>query len=116
IDRYSGSVSAQYVPYIVPQEHGNHTDTRWLSLDNGRTSLRISALGPLEFSASHFTAEDLFAGFHTYDLKPRPETILNLDYRQRGLGTASCGPDTGETYRIPSGRHSWSYLIEARTL
>ena len=116
VDRYSGSVSGQYVPYIVPQEHGNHTDTRWLTLDNGRTSVRISALGPLEFSASHFTAEDLFAASHTYDLKPRPETILNLDYRQRGLGTASCGPDTGESYRIPAGRHAWKYAIEAKTI
>ena len=116
VGRYSGSVTGQYVPYIVPQEHGNHTDTRWLSLDNGRTSVRISALGPLEFSASHFTAEDLFAAAHTCDLKPRAETILNLDYRQRGLGTASCGPDTGISYRIPSGRHAWSYVLEAKTV
>ena len=116
VDRYSGSVAGQYVPYILPQEHGNHTDTRWLSLDNGRASLRISALGPLEFSASHFTAEDLFAAFHTHELKPRPETILSLDYRHRGLGTASCGPDTGESYRIQSGRHAWSYLIQAARL
>jgi len=116
VDRYSSSVAGQYVPYIVPQEHGNHTDTRWLTLDNGRTSLRISALGPLEFSASHFTAGDLFAAFHTHELHPRPETILNLDYRQRGLGTASCGPDTGEPCRIPSGRHAWNYLIQATWL
>ncbi|MEI6073555.1 MAG: glycoside hydrolase family 2 TIM barrel-domain containing protein [Verrucomicrobiae bacterium] len=116
IGRYSGSVADQYVPYIVPQEHGNHTDIRWLSLDNGRTSVRFSAPGLLEFSASHFTAGDLFVATHTCDLKPRPETILNLDYRQRGLGTASCGPDTGEAYRIPAGRHSWSYLIEATTI
>ncbi|MFA7345172.1 MAG: glycoside hydrolase family 2 TIM barrel-domain containing protein [Terrimicrobiaceae bacterium] len=116
IGLYSGSVADQYVPYIVPQEHGNHTDTRWLSLDNGRTSLRISALGPLEFSASHFTAADLFAASHTCDLKPRPETVLNLDYRQRGLGTASCGPDTGETHRIPAGAHRWNYVIGAKTL
>ena len=113
IDRYTGTVTDQYVPYILPQEHGNHTDTRWLTLDNGRTSLRISALGPLEFSASHFNAEDLFAASHTFDLRPRQETILNLDYRQRGLGTASCGPDTGESYRIKSGRHVWNYLIQA---
>ena len=113
IDRYSGSVSDQYVPYIVPQEHGNHTDARWVLLDNGRTSLRIQALGLLEFSASHFTAGDLFGASHTHELQPRRETILSLDYLQRGLGTASCGPDTGESYRIPAGSHVWNYLIEA---
>jgi beta-galactosidase len=116
VDRYSDTVAGQYIPYILPQEHGNHTDTRWLTLDNGRTSLRIAALGPLEFSASHFKAEDLFAAFHTYDLRPRPETILSMDFRQRGLGTASCGPDTFAPYRIPAGRHAWNYLIEAKNI
>lgn len=111
IDRYSSTVSAQYVPYILPQEHGNHTDTRWLTLDNGSTALRITALGPLEFSASHFTAADIFSATHTFQLTPRPETILNLDYSQRGLGTASCGPDTSPKYRIRAGRHRWSYLM-----
>jgi beta-galactosidase len=116
VDRYAGTVAGQYVPYIVPQEHGHRTDVRWLTLDNGRLRLRVTAPGPLEFSASHFTAEDLFAAFHTYDLTPRPETILNLDFRQRGLGTASCGPDTREAYRIPSGRHAWTYRIAAEKM
>lgn len=45
---------------------------------------------PLNFSASHFTANDLYQARHTTDLQPRPEVILNLDVAQRGLGTASC--------------------------
>ena len=96
IDRYRSSVSDQYVPYIVPQEHGNHTETRWLGISSPNVCLRVSAEGPLEFSASHFRAGDLFAATHAHQLTPRPETILNLDFRQRGLGTASCGPDTLE--------------------
>jgi beta-galactosidase len=44
VDRFSGTVTGQYVPYVLPQVRGSHTDTRWLTLDNGRTSLRISAL------------------------------------------------------------------------
>ncbi len=115
VDVYADTVQGQYVPYVMPQEHGNHTDVRWLSLDDGRgTGLRVRAAdgGPLEFSASHFTADDLYAARHTYDLKPRAETILNLDYRQRGLGTASCGPDALERYRITPGRYVWSYVLE----
>jgi len=108
---HAGTVADQYVPYILPQEHGNHTDVRWLSLDNAVSCLNIRALGQLEFSANHYSAEDLFAAYHTTDLHPRSETILNLDFRQRGLGTASCGPDVGPTHIIPSGQHSWSYLL-----
>lgn len=32
IDLYESTVTDQYVPDIMPQEHGNHTDVRWLSL------------------------------------------------------------------------------------
>ena len=31
---YSGTVDEQYVPYVMPQENGNKTDVRWLSLEN----------------------------------------------------------------------------------
>jgi beta-galactosidase len=113
IDLYQSTVQEQYVPYIMPQEHGNHTDVRWLALTNGSgISLLVSAQGPLEFSASHFTAHDLTEAYHTYDLEPRPETILNLDLMQRGLGTQSCGPETLPQYQIKPGRHAWSYVLK----
>ena len=112
VDLYESTVTDQYVPYIVPQEHGNHTDVRWLSLATPRSGVRVEAKGPLEFSASHYTAHDLYVASHTCDLKPRPEIILNLDFRQRGLGTASCGPDTLERYTIQPGRYAWSYALQ----
>ncbi len=109
---YQSTVTEQYVPYIMPQEHGNKTDTRWLTLTNNQgAGLRITAQGPLEFSASHFTAADIFAAFHTYELNPRPEVILNLDLTQRGLGTDSCGPDTLENYKIQAGPYDFNYRI-----
>jgi len=66
-----------------------------------------------EFSASHYTAEDLFRARHTCDLQARPEVILNLDCIQRGLGTGSCGPDTLPRYRIRAGLHRFAYRIRA---
>jgi beta-galactosidase len=115
VDLYESTVTDQYVPYILPQEHGNHTDVRWLSLEDGKAGLLVRAQGSLEFTASHLTAHDLYAAFHTYDLKPRPETILSLDYHQRGLGTASCGPDTLAQYKIGPGVHRWNYLLQPFT-
>ena len=111
IDLYASTVTEQYVPYILPQEHGNHTDVRWLSLENGKSGIVVAAKKPMEFTASHYTADDLFAAKHTYDLKPRPEVILSLDYHQRGLGTASCGPDTLEQYKIRPGKYRFAYTI-----
>lgn len=112
IDLYGSTVTDQYVPYILPQEHGNHTDVRWLSLFGDKAGLRVAARGVFEFTASHFTAQDLTAAFHTYDLKPRPEIYLSLDLHQRGLGTASCGPDTLPQYKIGPGKHRFSYVLE----
>jgi beta-galactosidase len=96
----------------MPQEHGNHTDVRWLSLDDGQAGILVRAHASLEFTASHFTAHDLYAAYHTFDLKPRPETILSLDLHQRGLGTASCGPDALERYRIGAGRHRFAFELQ----
>ncbi|MGW4214880.1 glycoside hydrolase family 2 TIM barrel-domain containing protein [Lentzea sp. NPDC004789] len=35
---HSSKVADQYVEYHRPQDHGNHTDTRWALLTDGRTS------------------------------------------------------------------------------
>ena len=104
IGLYSGTVADQYVPYIVPQEHGNKTDVRWLEVRHatGRGVLFV-ADDVLEVGVSHFTPEDLFDALHAIELNPRPETYVYLDRMQRGLGGASCGPDTLEKYLVHSG-------------
>ncbi len=112
VDTFESTVAGQYVPYILPQEHGNHTDTRWLTLENQSSGLRVEAHGPLDFSASHLTADDLFAASHTYDLKPREEVFLYLDYAQAGLGTNSCGPGVLDHYLIKPGTYQWSYTLK----
>jgi beta-galactosidase len=114
VGRYSAAVAEMYVPYIVPQEHGNLCDVRWLRLvDAGGSGLCIDAAGLLQFSASHFGSNDLFRAHHTNELEPRPEVVLNLDCMQRGLGTGSCGPDTLPRYRIRAGIHRFAYRISA---
>jgi len=111
LGRFKSTVTEEYVPYILPQEHGHKTELRWMTLSSSKLGLKISGAPTFEGSASHFTAEDLFAAKHTYDLKPRRETILNLDVAQRGLGTASCGPDTLPVYRIKAGKHLLKLIL-----
>ena len=93
-------MAGQYVPYIMPQEHGLKCDTTWIQLAGKRRSLKITGAAPFAFSASHFRPLDITRAFHTPDLKPRPETVLCIDAAHRGVGTGSCGPDTFEPYRI----------------
>ena len=111
ISRFSGTVTGQYVPYAMPQEHGNKTDLRWLALRSGDVEARFTPSAPCEGSATRFAPQDLFAARHTIDLAPRKEVIVNLDVAQRGLGTGSCGPDTLPAYRIGSGAHSLAFEV-----
>jgi len=101
---YHSTVDEQYVPYIMPQENGNKTGVRWLTVTND-AGLGLLAVGypTMEASVSHFSADDLFKCYHTNELTRLGETILNLDYRQAGLGGASCGPGTLEKYMVPPG-------------
>ncbi len=112
IGLYHSTVSEQYVPYPYPQENGLHVDTRWLALlgEDG-AGLLVVGLSDLAHSALHFTAEDLHRAGHTYELVPRPEVVLSLDYRHLGLGNASCGPAPLEEYRVAPGTWRFTWLL-----
>jgi beta-galactosidase len=112
VGRFESTVADQYVPYILPQEHGHRSDVRRLAITDPRGfGLEVLGQPVIGFNASHFTAADLYAAGHTYDLEPRPEVILSLDHGQRGLGTASCGPDTHPRYRLNAPSYRFSYLM-----
>jgi beta-galactosidase len=112
VGRYTSTVTEQYVPYVVPQEHGGHADTRWFTLANSDgTTVRVDAPEPFQFTAGHYSAEDLAAATHDVDLIARPETIVHVDHAHRGLGTLSCGPDTLPQYRLGPGRYRWSWRL-----
>ncbi|HSI07292.1 MAG TPA: glycoside hydrolase family 2 TIM barrel-domain containing protein [Rariglobus sp.] len=115
VARYETTVTAEYVDYVMPQEHGHHTDVRWLEFSTARKtkspSLRITAAPLLEFNTTHYTAEDLYAAKHATDLTPRAETIVYLDAAHRGLGTQSCGPDTLDRYKVNAKRYTFSYTL-----
>ncbi len=112
VARYRGSVAEQYVPYILPQEHGNKIDVRWLALtDRSGSGLLVTGPSNLSCNATHYPASDLITARHTNELTPRPEVYLYLDYKQRGLGTNSCGPDTLEKYQVKPGTYSYTYQL-----
>ena len=101
IDVYHGTVEEQYVPYIKPQENGNKTDVRWAALTDERgQGVMVIGLQPLEVSVHYFTAHDLTRARHTHELIKRQDVYFHIDYKQRGLGGASCGPDTLPQYEV----------------
>ena len=110
---HSSSIDAMHVPYIMPQENGNRTGVRWIALGGRRRShgLLIVAMDEMEFSISRFSTEDLFTARHEHELTPGEKILLKIDWRQRGVGTASCGPDTLHRHRLKSGHFIFNYSI-----
>jgi beta-galactosidase/evolved beta-galactosidase subunit alpha len=90
-----------YTPYVFPQENGNRHDVRWVLLSTQRGVGLLAAGRPLlDFSALRYSVADLEGARHTNELEARDRVYVNLDYRQCGIGTGSCGPDTYPPYRI----------------
>ena len=69
----------------------------------------MDAHQPIEGSVSRYPQEMLTAAYHTYEVAPDHRVWLCLDVMQRGVGGASCGPDTLEQYRLKAGQHQLSY-------
>ncbi|HYN35252.1 MAG TPA: beta-galactosidase small subunit, partial [Ilumatobacteraceae bacterium] len=103
-------------PYLVPQEFGLRTDCRWFEFVSDDATLRLDVLDPtvMHVSATRFTAQDLYVAGHQTDLRPRRTLVVHADVAHRGLGTASCGPDVLDRYRISQGTYRFSYRLSVR--
>ena len=112
LGEWRSTVSEQYVPYIMPQEHGHKCDVRRLTLSDAQGSgIEITGQQRFDFSALHLSDDDLYRAAHTSDLVPREEIFLNIDAAHRGLGTLSCGPDTLERYRLLARDYRFAFSL-----
>jgi beta-galactosidase len=115
---YSGKVADQYVPYVRPQENGNKTDIRWVTLtdDNGK-GIKFSGLPLLSVAALPYAMEDLDPGtakknIHPADLEKRDKIYVNLDLIQMGVGgDTSWGALPYDRYRLFPANYSYSFVI-----
>jgi beta-galactosidase len=131
IAQWKGLVWDQLHRYSRPQETGNKTDVRWMSLTNGQGAgwLIESASDPLSMSAWQLDMEDLdfVAGSkgaesasglvpvtskHGADLFPKNVITWNIDMKQMGLGgDTSWGRLVHEAYTLPVKDYSYSFRM-----
>lgn len=113
VGRYSSKVEDLYVPYIYPQENGNRTDIRWLTLTNKYgTGILATADHLFNFTAHNFTSKDLEKAQHIDEIEMRDEITLNIDYKHMGIGSASCGPDRLDKYKLKSEDFNYSVCLK----
>ncbi|MFI6334042.1 glycoside hydrolase family 2 TIM barrel-domain containing protein [Streptomyces sp. NPDC050535] len=105
-------VAELFTPYLRPQESGGRHGVRRFTLSApDATGLSVDLAEPCQVSVTRYRAEDLAAAAHHDELVPRPGCVVHLDAAHRGLGTASCGPDTSPSYLIAAGTHHWSWTL-----
>lgn len=98
---FASTVDDLYVPYVRPQAHGNHTETRWLSVSRSEGPALYATAGTLfDWTFSRYSASALEQARHRHELTPDDVGHLCLDVGQHGLGSGSCGPDTEPPYRF----------------
>ncbi|MEX1169899.1 MAG: glycoside hydrolase family 2 TIM barrel-domain containing protein [Chloroflexota bacterium] len=114
VGRWRTTVTEAATQYIRPQENGGRADVRWLTLTgDGGAGVRIELDRPAQVSATHYRAADLATATHDVELTVRPGTIVHLDAAHRGLGTASCGPDTLPRYLVGPGTYRWTWTLQS---
>ena len=112
INRYISTVAEQYIPYVRPQENGGHNGVRWFELTNATgDGVHVQLTKPLQVSITPNRAIDLADATHDVEIKPCGNTVIHIDAAHRGVGTASCGPDTLPQYLIKSGLHTWEWVV-----
>jgi beta-galactosidase len=112
LGRFSSTTAELFEDYIRPQENGSHWGCGWVRVEDaaGR-GLRAEAETPFSFNASDYTAEELTAKRHNYELVPCGDTVLCLDYMQSGIGSNSCGPALLPQYRLDAEEFSFALRL-----
>jgi beta-galactosidase len=92
-DRKSGAKMGLYtenldeinMPYIIPQDFGNHADVKWTFLSReDRSGLLIVADESMNVSVDPY--ENLDQAWYPFDLKRAEQAMLNIDFKVTGVG------------------------------
>ena len=126
-DRSSGALVGDYKAkvadmfsygYVRPGESGTRTGLRsWKVVDNTGFGLELTAPTLFSASAINFRMSDLDITekdykWHAGELVPRPDTYVNVDLKQMGVGGInSWGTLPLEPYRVPFGTYDFTFAI-----
>jgi beta-galactosidase len=93
IGRFDATVAELQTPYLYPQENGNRSQVRWLTLsDDAGAGLRVEGRPTVEVAVRPWSTEELTDATHRHELSPGDQVWLHLDTAHNGVGSASCGP------------------------
>jgi len=128
---YNGAIDEQFHRYSRPQETGNKTDLRWMSVSSGNIDLKVypndnhllngsvwpfntSELDYVEGKDGGQSASGLVpvSTRHGAEIKSGPTIQWNIDHLQMGVGgDTSWGRLVHKEYTIPPGKYNYSFVL-----
>ncbi len=115
VSLYESTATEHFEHYLKPQENMAHTGTLWASLTDeggdGILLLSTTDTPTFSFNASHYTALDLTHTAHDFELSSRKETVVNIDYKQAGIGSNSCGPTLAKEFSLLESEYAYSFRL-----
>jgi beta-galactosidase len=113
---YSGKVDKLIHNYLRPQENGNRTDVRWVTLTNDKgKGIKVKTNDKLlNVSAWPYTMKDLDEAKHVHELPTRDTITFNIDHAQKGVGGDLPGDlSLMEKYKLPAKKqYEYSFTIK----
>lgn len=115
------SVRDLQTPYEVPQENANRMEARWVRLTDAHgAGVKAVAreggdggVGLFSWVASNHSAETIQSARHPPDLVEEEATLLRLDYKVAGVGTAACGPGPREDHLVKVEEMAFGFVLES---
>ena len=108
IGHYEAPTDELFHVYVRPQAAGNRMSTRYVSLFNQDHKRMLSitradqkrGVHNLQFSIYPYSDEDIEQAQHINELQQADFYTLNIDLKQAGVGTATCGPGIADPYLV----------------
>lgn len=104
---YESNAKKEYVPFVRPQEHGNHTGVKMLEIGK----MMFSSDKDFECNVSEYSTEALERAKHTDELFSDGAIHLRIDYKNSGVGSNSCGPELDPKYRLSEKDIDFSFTM-----
>ncbi len=115
LDIFERKVTENLTKYLVPQECGNRTETRWTEItDKNNKGIKfVYDNEPFEFSALPNSFMELEQAGHIFELPSHNYTYVTIAAKQMGVGgDDSWGAPVHEKYCIPSDKnYTYSFYI-----
>jgi beta-galactosidase len=111
---YNVESSDLFELHVVPQDNGNHADTRWLALANDKNNvgLFVTMPKPFNFSIYNYSDDNLTEARRMNQLESTDFLTVNIDYKVAPIGTATCGPGVDEKYVIKNQEYEYTVMFQ----